>query len=302
MKKIAVTGAYSYSGKYIARRLLAQGNDVVTLTGHPDRPDPFAGAVPSFPLDFDDEAGLRSSLRGASVLVNTYWIRFDSGSNTQTRAVANTARLVGAAKGAGIKRLVHISITNPSLGSRLPYFRGKAEIEKIIQDSGLSYAILRPTVLFGAEDVLINNIAFLLRRLPLFGVPGNGQYRLQPVYVDDVAKLAVEAVGENANSTIDAVGPDIFTFEEMVRLIGEAVGAMRLVVHLPPALALVAAKLVGATLGDVLLTPDEVRGLMADLLVSSEPPRGKTRMIDWLAANRANVGAKYASELAGHFR
>ncbi len=300
--KIAVTGAFSYSGKYIARRLLASGHQVVTLTGHPGRVDPFGGSVQTFPLDFEDPTALVQALRGVSVLVNTYWIRFDRGANTQSKAVDNTRKLIRAAVEAGVKRLVHISITNPALDSPLPYFKGKAEIEQIIHESGMSHAILRPTVLFGAEDVLINNIAYLLRRFPIFFVPGDGGYRLQPVYVDDLAALAVEAVAETETYTIDAVGPDNYRFDDMVQSIGWAIGVRRPIVGVPPSLLLGSARLIGLFVGDVVLTQDEIRGLMSNLLVSSEAPRCRTRLEAWLAANRSSVGVRYASELNRHFR
>ncbi len=300
--KVAVTGAFSYTGKYIAARLLADGHEVTTLTGHADRRDPFAGKVRAFALDFADAGALTRSLEGAAVLVNTYWIRFDRGGNTQTQAVENTRRLIAAARAAGVHRLVHISITNPSMESPLPYFRGKAAIEQIIHDSGLSFAILRPTVLFGLEDVLINNIAFLLRRFPVFAVPGRGAYRLQPVYVDDVAGLAVDAATATQNYTIDAVGPDVLTFQAMVDLVADRLGIHRPIIHVSPWLALAAANILGAILDDVLLTRDEIAGLMANLLVSREPPRGRTRLADWLAENREGVGVHYASELARHYR
>ena len=275
---IAVTGAFSYSGKYITQKLLAHGDHVITLTGHPDRPDPFAGRVKTFPLDFNDEQGLVRSLQGSQVLVNTYWIRFDRGANTQPRAVENTRKLVQAARAAGVERIVHISITNPSTDSHLPYFWGKAANERAVIESGLSYAILRPTVLVGPEDILINNIAYLLRRLPLFGIPGDGSYRLQPVYVGDLADMAAQAVYRSDNTVADAVGPDIFTFKEMVDLIGEKIGARRPLISIPPRLAMLAANALGAFVGDVLLTPEELDGLMANLLVSAQPPLGKTSL------------------------
>ncbi len=299
--RIAVTGSFSYSGKYITRRLLARKEEVITLTGHPNRPDPFGGQVKAFPLDFD-ETGLARSLQGTEVLVNTYWVRFDRDENTQPRAVENTRKLVNAAKTAGVKRIVHISITNPSAQSPLPYFWGKAANEKAVMDSGLGYAILRPTVLVGDEDILINNIAFLLRRFPFFCLPGDGSYRLQPVYVDDVAQLAVEGVYRKDNCIIDAVGPDIFTFKEMVELIGEKIDARRPLVPLPPRLALLAAQFLGMFVNDVILTPEEVQGLMAGLLVSKEPPLCQTRLADWLENNKHKVGLKYASEIRKHYR
>ena len=299
--KIAVTGAFSYSGKYITRRLLERGEEVVTLTGHPNRPDPFNGKVKAYPLDFENEAELVESLNGTNTLYNTYWVRFDRGENTQPRAAENTRKLVAAAVKAGVKRIVHISITNPSPDSHLPYFWGKAANEQAVMESGLSYAILRPTVLFGTEDILINNIAWLLLRFPFFAVPGDGSYRLQPVFVDDLAELALNAGYAQDNILWDAVGPDIFTFEEMVRLISHTLGLSRGLLHVPPAFALTAARFLSLFVGDVMLTPEEVDGLMAGLLVSNEPPRCKTRLADWLEENKASVGKRYASELKRHY-
>jgi uncharacterized protein YbjT (DUF2867 family) len=299
--KIAVTGAFSYSGKYITSRLLARGNEVITLTNHPNRPDPFGGKIKAFPLNFQNEQELISTLQGVDVLINTYWIRFDKENNTQPKAVENTKILVRAAVQAGVKRIVHISITNPSADSQLPYFWGKAANEKAVTDSGMSYAILRPTVLFGKEDILINNIAWLLRRLPIFGLPGDGSYKLSPVYVDDLAELAVEAVYKKENYIWDAVGPDEFTFKEMVQLIGRTINANKLLAPLPPRFALWAAQLISIFVKDVMLTPEEVDGLMANLLVSKETPRCKTRLQNWLEENKSIVGKQYASELARHF-
>jgi uncharacterized protein YbjT (DUF2867 family) len=299
--KIAVTGAFSYLGKYVTRRLLERGEEVITLTGHPNRPDPFDGRVQAYPLDFD-ETSMTHSLQGAEVLVNTYWVRFDKEQNTQPRAVENTRKLVNAAKAAGVRRIVHISITNPSAQSHLPYFWGKAANEKTVIDSGLSYAILRPTVLVGDEDILINNIAYLLRRFPFFLLPGNGSYKLQPVHVDDVAMLAVEAIYSRDDYIIDAVGPDIFTFKEMVQLIGKKIGAKRALIPFPPRLALWAAQFISLFVKDVVLTPEEVDGLMAGLLVSKDPPLGRTCLGDWLEANKDKVGAKYASEIGRHYQ
>jgi len=299
--KIAVTGAFSYSGKYITHRLLDCGEQVITLTGHPNRPDPFNGNVKAFPLDFEDGSELVSSLQGVHIFYNTYWVRFDKGDNTQPSAVENTRTLVRAAVEAGVKRIVHISITNPSLDSDLPYFWGKAANEQIVKESGIPYAILRPTVLFGKEDILINNIAWLLRRFPIFAIPGDGSYRLQPVFVDDLAKLAVDVGYAQENILWDAVGPDTFTFEEMVRLIAQTLGLNRSLIHVPPRLALSAAQFLSLFVGDVMLTPEEVDGLMAGLLVSDEPPRCQTRLADWLEENKESAGVHYASELERHY-
>ena len=297
--KIAVTGAFSYSGKYITKRLLDRGEEVITLTNHPSR-DPFHGKVKAYPLDFH-AANMTNSLQGVDVLVNTYWVRFDKGQNTQPRAVENTRELVKAARAAGVKRIVHISIANPSADSHLPYYWGKAANEKTVSESGLSYAILRPTVLVGKEDILINNIAYLLRRLPVFFIPGDGSYGIQPIYIEDLADLAVEGVYSKETYVIDAVGPDRYTFKDLVKMIGDRIGSKRLVISIPPRLALFAAQFLSLFVKDVMLTPEEVDGLMANLLVSKEPPRAKTSFKNWLESNKSTVGMKYASELKRHY-
>jgi uncharacterized protein YbjT (DUF2867 family) len=299
----AVTGAFGYTGKYIARRLLASGQDVITLTGRPQRPLPeFAGRVKAAPFHFDAPERLRASLEGVDTLYNTYWVRFDHAENTFERAVANTRILIAAARDAGVRRVVHISITNPALDSTLPYFRGKAVLEQTLRESGLSYAILRPTVIYGAEDILINNIAWLLRRFPVFTVPGSGSYRLQPIFVEDMAELAVRAGSGQENQVRDAVGPDIFSFNELLDLLARILGSRALRLHVPAEVGLALSRAIGLLLGDVVLTRDEVAGLSAGLLVSSAPPTGWTRLEDWLAENRETVGLRYASELKRHYQ
>jgi uncharacterized protein YbjT (DUF2867 family) len=300
---VAITGAFSYTGKYITRLLLAEGRQVITLTGHPERQaGEFDGQVRAFPFDFERPEHMVESLRGVTTLYNTYWVRFDHGEVGFDRAVVNTLKLFEAAQAAAVQRLVHVSITNPSPGSPLPYFRGKALIEQVIPSLGLSYAILRPTVIFGLEDILINNIAYLLRTFPLFVIPGNGKYRLQPVYVEDMAQLAVKAGASRENLTQDVVGPQIYTFNELVVLIARALRRKPLIFHLPPAIPLWLSRLIGLWVRDVVLTNDEYLGLSSNLLVSAQPPTGWTRLEDWLAANADRVGRRYASELQRHYR
>ena len=298
-----VTGAFGYAGKYITQRLLSAGEAVTTLTGHPNRPNPFGGRVSVAPFNFDDPAKLAKSLEGATTLYNTYWVRFAHGEFTFDRAVHNTKVLIQAAEEAGIRRIVHISITNPSEDSALPYFRGKATLERAIASSKLSYAIIRPAVIFGGgEDILINNIAWLLRHFPVFGVPGSGDYRLQPVFAEDLAEIAVGAARHDGNLILDAVGPETYAFRQLVDLIARAVGSKARITHLSKERTLSALRLLGWLVRDVVLTAEEVEGLMSDLLVSSHPPRAKTRLSEWLRQNADHVGARYASELERHYR
>jgi len=297
-----VTGAFSYTGKYITSRLLSMGKRVRTLTGHPDRHNPFGNQVSVAPFNFDNQSELIKGLQGATTLYNTYWVRFSYGEVTFDKAIENTKTLIKAAEEAGVSRIIHISITNASEESSLPYFRGKGILEKAIINSKLSYAIIRPTVIFGPEDILINNIAWFLRRFPLLAIFGSGDYRVQPVFVEDVAEIAVSAAHQNENIIIDAVGPEIYTFDELVRFIANRIHSRAKIIHLRPALALFLSKLVGYMVSDVVLTRDEVKGLMLNLLVSENPPTGQARLSDWLSKNADSLGAKYASELSRHYR
>jgi NADH dehydrogenase len=297
-----VTGAFSYTGKYIAQRLLAQGRLVRTLTGHPDRTSPFGMKVDAFPFNFDRPSELVRSLQGVTTLYNTYWVRFTHGSITFNEAVENTQKLIRAAVEAGVRRFVHVSITNPHADSPLPYFSGKGRLEQTLMNSKLSYAILRPTVIFGDEDILINNMAWLLRHFPVFVIPGDGEYRLQPISADDMADLAVAAGQRRDNEIIDAVGPEIYSFETLVKLIASVVGSHSLIVHLPPKVALALSQFVGRFVKDVVLTQEEVDGLMSNLLVVDGPPTGRARLSDWLHEHADTVGKQYASELARHYR
>ena len=297
-----VTGAFSYTGKYITHRLLSMGKRVRTLTGCLDRENPFGDQVTAFPFNFDNPAALTDSLRGATTLFNTYWVRFPHGDVNFERAVANTKTLIKAAEEAGVRRLVHISITNASEDSPLPYFRGKGLVEKAIIHSKLSYAIIRPTVIFGLEGILINNIAWLLRRFPLFAVLGRGDYRIQPVCVEDVAEIAANGALHDQNIAVDAVGPEIYTFDELVRTIAAKIRRKARIVHVHPSVVLLIAGLLGWLVRDVVLTNDEIKGLVGSLLISRRPPIGKIRFSEWLEHNADTLGIRYASELDRHYR
>jgi uncharacterized protein YbjT (DUF2867 family) len=297
-----VTGAFGYTGKYITRRLLDSGRRVRTITGHPKRANAFGTQIEIASMDFSDRTALVRSLQGASVLYNTYWVRFNHGRATYDEAVTNSRVLILAAQEAGVRKIVHLSIANPSLDSLLPYYSGKALVESAIVESGLSYAILRPTVIFGVEDILINNIAWFARHFPVFAIPGSGRYHLQPMFVEDLADLAIHSARQENNLTLDAVGPEVFTFENLVREIAVAVGAKPKFIHLSPRAVLQMLRLMGPIVGDVVLTHEEIEGLMADLLVSKQPPTGQTRFTTWLAQHAGVIGRRYASELQRHYR
>jgi len=301
-KTVVITGAFSYTGKYATRLLLARGYKIRTLTYHPHRENPFGESVQVFPYNFDHPDRMRQALRGASTLINTYWVRFPRGESTFETAVQNTRTLIAAAKDAGVRRIVHVSIAHPSLQSPLGYYKGKAQLEEAVIASALSYVIVRPTVIFGAEDILINNLAWFVRRFPVFGIPGNGRYAVRPIYVEDMARLLADIVEQPGNTVFDAVGPETFAFEDLVRLIAEKIGRSVALVHLPMPVAYVSTRVIGWFVRDVVLTWGEYKGLMENLLAPQGPSTGQTRLSQWLEENHDRVGTRYASEVARHFR
>jgi len=297
-----VTGAFSYSGCHIARQLLDSGRSVRTLTFHPDREHPLHADVEALAYRFDDPVALARSIRGVSTLYNTYWVRFDRGQTTFANALENSRMLFFAAKRAGVQRVVHVSITNPSIDSPLPYFRGKALVESALAQTGLPYSVVRPTWLFGGQrDVLVNNIAWILRHAPVFAIPGAGRYPVQPVHVDDLARICIQAAESEDDLVLDAAGPEQMPFADLVALVRAATDSHGPVIPLPPVVMTAAARVLGLLLGDVVLTPDEITGLMDGLLVSHDPPRGEIAFSHWLDQHALSVGSSYANELHRHF-
>ena len=295
-----VTGAFSYSGAAIARQLQAVGHQVRTITGHPDR-RPGGSAIEVRPLDFNDPTGLVESMRGATTLYNTYWVRFPHGQVDFGAGVANSCSLFLAARQAGVERVVHVSITHPSVTSPYPYFRGKAEVERVLGQVGVSFAVLRPAILFGGDGVLLNNIAWLLRRLPVFAIGGASDYRVRAIHVDDLARLAVKMGAERTNQVIDAAGPERPTFDELVRLIRDAVHSKARLIHVPSPTIPLLAGLLGIVLRDRLLTADEYRALTDGLADTDGPGTGQVAVSEWLAEHGDSLGLRYANELNRHF-
>ncbi|MDR2605106.1 MAG: NAD(P)H-binding protein [Desulfovibrio sp.] len=295
----AVTGAFGFTGRYIAKRLLDAGETVVTLTNSPDRPSPFRGKIAAHPFRFDDADAMAKSLAGVDILYNTYWVRFNrAGLFNHSDAVHNTKALFDAAKAAGVGRIVHVSITNADESSHLQYIRGKGHLERLLRESGMSYAVVRPAVLFGPEDILINNIAWALRRFPVFAVFGDGRYHIRPVYVDDLAELMLERGKATDNGIVDALGPEDFSFRELAVMIRDTLGLKRPIISIPTLLGYPACLAVGKLVGDVFVTRDEIEGLTAGALhVEGAAPTGKTYLSAWVKLHKETIGKHYHGEM-----
>ena len=300
--RVAVTGSFGFTGRALTERLLAAGADVVTLSRRSGSGDPLAGRITVRPFDASRQDELVESLEGVDVLFNTYWLRFPRGGATFEGAVARSAALLAAARTAGVRRVVHVSVVNAAADAETPYVRAKAALEAIVRGSGLEWAIVRPTLTYGPNDILINNLAWALRRLPVYGIPGRGRYTVQPVHVDDVARICVEVAVGQAGVVVDAAGPETLEYRELVDRVRAAVGSRAVVLPMPAFAVIVAARLLGSLVRDVVLTRDEIRELTSSLLTSHEEPRGEIRISEWLPANADDLGRRWSSELARNYR
>ncbi len=297
-----VTGAFSYSGSAIARELVRSGRAVRTLTGHPERSNGDDRGIQIYPLSFDDPVALARSLDGVSTLYNTYWVRFPHGRTSHDTAVANSRMLFQAAKHSGVQRIVHVSITHPAISSPYPYFAGKARVERALAETGVPFAIVRPAILFGDRGVLLNNIAWLLRHLPVFAIAGKGNYKVRPIHVTDLARLCVELGAGDVDVIVDALGPENPTFNELVAIIRDAVGSRSRIVNAPAHLVVLAATMIGRILHDVLLSREELFAMMGGLADSSADSTGEISVSTWIAEHGDELGRSYLNELDLHFR
>jgi uncharacterized protein YbjT (DUF2867 family) len=299
--EVALTGAFSYTGRYIAKKLLAEGIKIRALTNHPKGELFPQHSIPVFPLQFKEESPMIDALKGAEILINTYWIRYPHREQSHEKAAENIQFLVQCAQKAGVRQIIHLSVSNPSENSSLSYYKGKALAENMIKNSGMSYLILRPTLVFGLEDILINNIAWLLRSFPFFVLPLPMNYSVQPIYAGDVADIVFEHLLYHKSKTMDAAGEEVYRMDELVRIIARAIGNPRPVLLWPKTLSQACIHLLSLILRDRVLTREELQGLMDNLLISSEQARGKTSFKQWLDKNGSELGTSYINDFKRYY-
>ncbi|MCY3412228.1 MAG: NAD(P)H-binding protein [Candidatus Heimdallarchaeota archaeon] len=304
MSNICVTGAFSFTGSKISKKLLESKERIRTLTNHADDSVAYFDRVDVYPLCFDRQS-LIQSLQNVDVLINTYWIRFEKDEMTFDQAVINSNILFEAAKEAGVKRIIHLSITNPDINSPYPYFRAKARAEQKLMESGLPYSIIRPAQTFGDGDILFNNIAYLMRKLPVFSLIGSGKFGIQPIAVDDLVDICIDQINNEGNVVIDAIGPKVYQFKELIQLINKYTNSRTLIIPMPGPLnwfSPIGIKFLELFLKDVLLTKHEMKAISENLLVSSQEPNGTLLFEQWLENSGKYLGKEYYNQLNRHFK
>ena len=299
---VSLTGAFSYTGRYIAKKLASEAIPFRAITNHA-RPELFPDLnIPVSLLQFTNSELMVEAMEGSDVFINTYWIRYPYRSLTHEKAVENIQFLIDCAKKAKVKQLIHISVTHPSEDSSLSYFRGKALAEKAVRESGLDYFILRPSLVFGLEDILINNIAWLLRTFPFFALPSPMNYSAQPVYACDVANAVFDVLLSEKSGTRDVVGEEVYLMDELVRLISVAISHPKRILLMPKPLTLLFVRFLGLLLHDRVLTIDELQGLMENRLISQEAPLGKTSFRSWILQEGSKLGKRYTNDFSRFYQ
>mmetsp|Transcript_65137 Transcript_65137/g.136455 ORF Transcript_65137/g.136455 Transcript_65137/m.136455 type:complete len:328 (+) Transcript_65137:421-1404(+) len=326
MSRVAITGGLSYTGRYLAKLLLDEGHSVVSLSRRrvPIAPAPLTDAdlrkVAVKPLDFSDDKELRASLDGCDALVCTYFIRFAMDGDSHAAAAERVGKLFRIARQVGVKRVVFTSHTHASEDSPYPYLANKAKACRMLRETGLpSYAIARPCGVFGdtaGESILMNNAAWVLRRVPLVLLPGDGSARFQPIHVRDFAELLRDLAGLGPNGAgsdaqeRDACGPDAPTSRELFSHIATSVGSPAFVGAggslLSTKLVTTLSKPIDWYTGDVLLDQDDLDFLNNGLTVADDPtdPAIKKRrsLMDWISSVGPSLGNEYVSSVARYYK
>jgi len=300
-KIVALAGGSGFIGRAIARRLAAGGGvKVRVITRNPEK----ARARLDLPgiefvsADIREPASLKDVLKGANTIVDA--IQFDGypvenlrrGLTFERIDYGGAVALIDAAKQAGVHQFIYISGAASDENSTHPGFRAKGRAERAIRESGVAYTIFRPSLVYGPEDKVVNGLASALRFAPIFGVPGTGRQKVQPVLVDDLAACVMLAVsGRGRNGTYEIGGPDLMTFDEMMRIIMDASGHRRPLFHIPETIMRTVSGLL-EKLPKPLLSRDAVTFVTADNACEIKP------LVDEFGINLtpARVGMAYLAK------
>lgn len=278
MKHVLVLGGTGFVGRHLCERLTRQGVRVTVPTRHLEH----AKAVQMLPMvdvvaaNVHDDRVLERLLPGHDAVVNLIAVLHGNRRRFEEVHVALPQRLAEAMLAAGVRRLVHVSALGASAAGPSNYLRSKGEGEvalRHVADAGLALTVLRPSVIFGAEDRFLNLFARLQRSLPFVPLAG-AHARFQPVWVGDVAQAIVHALqrDDSIGQTYEAVGPEVWTLADLVRLAGRLSGHPRPVIPLPRAVAYFQALLMEWLPGEPLLTTDNLRSMEVDNVATGTLP------------------------------
>ena len=279
MKKILILGGTGFVGSHVCEKLSRLPCRVTVATRKRDsaRHLQLLPMLDVAEVNVHDTAALTSLLAGHDAVINLVAILHGSQAAFDKAHVQLPLELVRACEASGVRRIVHVSALGASVDSASMYQRSKARGEAILLDSGLDVTLLRPSVIFGAEDKFLNTFADLQQLLPVVPLAG-ADARFQPVWVEDVASALLRCLEDTSTigQTYEACGPEVFTLRQLVTLAGRYAGINggkgRPVIGLPDALARAQAWLMELAPGDPILSQDNLDAMKTDNVASGKLP------------------------------
>ncbi len=230
---ILLTGATGTVGSALLRRLTAEGRPVRALVRDQRRLGDQRVRVQIALGDLSDPPSFRNALRGVKTVVHLAVSLRDQprGSIEELNALA-TLRLLRAAERAGVERFLFFSAMNASHHSRTRFFRAKALAEEAVEESPLQTTVFRPSIVYTPGDPWLT-LLDRLSRLPAVPISGSGRALYQPVWAEDVAEAVMGALSNGSTSTFDLAGPDVLSYDDIVRVSLRAAGRRRRLLHVP---------------------------------------------------------------------
>jgi uncharacterized protein YbjT (DUF2867 family) len=280
---VTVFGGSGFLGRHVVRALARLGYRVRVAVRRPElagflQPAGRVGQIHAVQANLRHPASVEAATRDADVVVNLVGILFESGRQTFDAVQAFGAEAVALAAAAYGARLVHVSAIGADQNAPSRYARSKATGEKLVLAAVPSAVILRPSILFGAEDDFFNKFAAMARLSPALPLVGGGHTRFQPVFAGDVAAAVVAAIEGRAKDRgpYELGGPEVKSFKELMQFVLATIERKRLLVPIPFALAKLQASFL-QLMPKPLLTTDQVELLRGDNIVSGEAKReGRT--------------------------
>lgn len=228
--KVAITGGTGFVGRHLAQSLLADGHTVVLIARGKDQRDPSVNSEPGVTVvycDVSEQSSLATALQGCDAVAHCAGINRELGEQTfQKVHVEGTRVVVEAAKAAAVNKILLISFLRARENGPSKYHRSKAAAEEVVRNSGINYTILKPGVIYGKGDHMLDHLSHAFYSVPIFGLVGLKEKQVAPLAVQDLIVVMKEALvnGGMPNETLYLIGPQHMTLSTAVKTVAKVVG------------------------------------------------------------------------------